>query len=47
MTIAFLLLMVAMICFGLSAFGVSARINLQSLGLALLTGAFLAGGMVL
>lgn len=34
MTITILLLLVALICFVLSAFGVGSRVNLQSAGLA-------------
>ena len=45
MTIAFLLLIAALICFVLDSFGVAARVSLQSIGLACLTAAFLAGGV--
>ena len=45
MTIAFLLLIAALICFVLDAFGVAARVSLQSIGLACMAGAFIAGGV--
>lgn len=43
MTLATILLIAALICFVLSAIGIAARVNLMAIGLALLTGAFLAG----
>lgn len=43
-----ILLIAALVCFVLSAFGVVAsRVNLQSLGLALLTAAFLVAGQTM
>lgn len=44
MTIAFLLLIAALICFLLDTFGVAARVSLQSLGLAFMVLASLVGG---
>lgn len=38
-----ILLIAALVCFLLGAFGVAARVNLTDLGLAFLTGAVLAG----
>lgn len=35
MTIDFVLLIAALICFGLAAFGVTSKVNLTALGLAL------------
>ena len=43
MTLSTILLIAALICFALSAIGIAARVNLLAVGLALLTGAFLAG----
>lgn len=43
MTIRGILVLLAIICFVLSALGVTARINLQSLGLAFFASAFLIG----
>ena len=42
-----ILLIVALVLFLLSAFGVSTRVNLQSLGLASLTLAVILGGVAL
>ena len=47
MDLAFILLLIAVICFVLSAFGVSTRVNLTALGLACFAGSFLAGGVAL
>lgn len=41
--IGLILLVAALVCFIISALGVSSRINLQSAGLACLTGYFLVG----
>lgn len=48
MTIAALLLIIALICFILAAFGVATdRINLIALGLAFYVGSLLVGGATL
>lgn len=43
MALTTILLIAALICFVLSAIGIAARVNLLAIGLALLTGALLAG----
>ena len=43
-TVETVLLLLALICFVLSACGLAARVNLQSLGLALLVLGMLLGG---
>ena len=45
MTLAMLLILIAVILFVVSAFGVSSRINLTSLGLACFAGSFLVGAI--
>lgn len=47
MTINILLLLAALICFVLSAFGVGSRVNLQSAGLACVTLFFMISSGVL
>lgn len=47
MSLFFLLMLAALICFVLSAFGVASRVNLTSIGLACMAGAFLVGGGVI
>lgn len=39
--LALILLILALACFGIAAFGVSARVNLVALGLAFVTGALI------
>lgn len=46
MTISILFLLIALICFVLSAFGVGSRVNLQSAGLACCVVAFLIPGRI-
>ncbi len=45
MTIALLLLILALVCFGLAAAGVASRVGLTPLGLAFATLAYLVGNM--
>jgi hypothetical protein len=47
MDIALIILILALICFVVSAIGVAARVNLQSAGLALVVLAMLVGGATL
>lgn len=47
MTLTTILLIGALICFALSGIGVGARVNLMAIGLALLTGALLAGDQMI
>jgi hypothetical protein len=47
MAISLLILLAALICFGLAAFGVASRVDLTALGLAFLTIAMLLGTGVL
>ena len=47
MAIATILLLAALVCFILGAFGVSSRVGLTDLGLAFLVLAMLVGGAVL
>lgn len=48
MSIAFVLILLALICFVLAGVGVaSGRVNLIAIGLAFLAAAFLAGGTTL
>ena len=45
MTIASILLLLALLCFILAAFGVASRVSLTDVGLALLTAALLIGNV--